>query len=227
MVSSRRAFLRSAAGIAIVSGTGAIFAQPSIASSDNPAIPSEDRVSKARRAHAEIVPGAKSPNGWLINTAANAGGSVWTRPVPGTGFEIDVAIGHVEVILVHVVRRFHYEIDTLRPGEVIGFKSPDKVKRRELNHASGTAIDIRAGHYPPGVRNGFYPHEAAVIRDILAECEGVVQWGGDFSAPDEAHFEIGVPPTDERVRKVAQKIRGWNNIPGAGAGVIRELKVTN
>ncbi|MEU9890841.1 M15 family metallopeptidase [Sphaerisporangium sp. NPDC051011] len=225
MISSRRVFLRSAAGLAIVSGTGAIFAQPSIANSGDPASPSKDSVSKAQRAFAEIVPGGTSPNGWLINTAANSGGSVWTRPVPGTGFEIDVAIGDVEVILVHIVRRFHYEIDTLRPGEVIGFKSPATVKRRELNHASGTAIDIRPGHYPPDVRNGFYPHELAVIRDILTQCEGAVKWGGDFSSPDEAHFEIGVPPTDKRVRKVAQKIRGWNITPGAGAGVLRDLKM--
>jgi hypothetical protein len=225
MVSSRRAFLRSAAGLAIVSGTGAIFTRPSAADSGDPASPDKDRVAKAQHAFAEVVPGGKSPNGWLINTAPNSGGSVWTRPVAGTGFEIDVAVGNAEVILVHVIRRFHYEIDTLRPGEVIGFKSPATVKRRELNHASGTAVDIRPGHYPPGVKNGFYPHEAAVIRDILAQCEGVVEWGGDFSSPDEAHFEIGVPPTDKRLRNVAAKIRGWNVQPGAGAGVLRDLKV--
>ncbi|MEV6982906.1 M15 family metallopeptidase [Sphaerisporangium sp. NPDC051017] len=221
MISSRRAFLRSAASIAVVSGAGALLAQPVFASAgkDSAPPPHHDLV--------DTVPGKKSPNGWSINTAANSGGSVWTRPVPGTAFNVDVAIGEVEIVLVHVIRRFHYEIDTLRPGDVVGFRAASLRRGYELNHASGTAIDIRPGHYPPGVRNGFYPHEVAVIHDILAECEGVVSWGGNFSYPDEAHFAIGVPPTDERMRRVTSKIRGWNSAPGAGAGVIQDLKVSS
>ncbi|GIH62937.1 M15 family metallopeptidase [Microbispora siamensis] len=223
MDTSRRIFLQSMAGLAVMSGVSAIIVQPAIAESagPDPVHFTEDTLAQAQRAVAEITPGSKSPNGWSINTAANSGGSVWTRPVPGTAFGVDVALADAEVILIHVIRRFHYEIDTLRPGEVIGFKNPDTVKGYELNHASGTAIDIRPDQYPPGVHGGFYQHELAVVRDILAECKDIVKWGGDFTVPDEAHFEIAVPPTDSRLREFADQVRGWNSTPGVGAGVIQ------
>ncbi|WP_406486893.1 hypothetical protein [Streptomyces phaeochromogenes] len=58
-----------------------------------------------------------SPNGWELEEKANDVSTVWTRPVPGTGLDVDVRIGDVETVLVHVVRRFHYEIDELRKGD--------------------------------------------------------------------------------------------------------------
>lgn len=205
MTTTRRVFLRAAVGVALTVGAGATLAPPAAA------------------APAKVQPGTRSPNGWLVNTAANKGGSVWTRPVAGTGFGVDVAIGDAETVLVHVIRRFHYEIDTLRPGEVVGFRAPGSVKHSdyEENHASGTAVDIRPGSYPRGVKGGFLPYQLAVVRDILAECDGVVRWGGDFSVPDESHFQIAIAPGDPRLRALVKKLRGWNGTPGAGAGVIR------
>jgi len=168
-----------------------------------------------------------SANGWPVDAASNSGGCVWSRPVAGTGFDVDVAIGDAEVVLVHVVRRFHYEIDTLLPGEVVGFKRPGQVSGYETDHASGTAVDIRPGHYPPGVRGGFTAQEVEVIRDILAECDGVVRWGGDLEAPDEAHFWIGVPPGDERLRTVVARLRAWTHSPHRGAGVVPDVRAAD
>lgn len=164
--------------------------------------------------------GAVSPNGWPVNARSDDGGSVWQRPVPGTGFPVKVASGAAEVILVHVVRRFHYEIDALGRNDVIGFRAPAGLRGHALNHASGTAVDIRPGRYPAGVRGGFFPRELAVIRDILAECDGVVRWGGDLRTPDEAHFEIHLPPDHPRVAALAARFSDWNATPGRGAGVL-------
>lgn len=164
--------------------------------------------------------GARSPNGWAVNVAADAGGSVWARPVSGAAKHVAVSVGDADAILVHVVRRFHYEVADLGDGDVVGFRAADGLKGHQLNHASGSAVDILPEHYRPGVKDQFYPAQLAVVRDILAECRGVLAWGGDFAIPDEGHFEIALPPTDRRVTELAAQIRRWNTTPGRGAGVL-------
>ncbi|WP_332112846.1 hypothetical protein [Streptomyces sp. ActVer] len=149
-----------------------------------------------------------SPNGWELEEKANDVSTVWTRPVPGTGLDVDVRIGDVETVLVHVVRRFHYEIDELRKGDLAGWRAPARVKpkRAEGNQASGTAVAIRPGSYnPPEAEGGFFPLQLMVIRDILAECDGVVRWGGDDDRPYEALFSIDVPPGDKRLTELVAK----------------------
>ncbi|MEU5092348.1 hypothetical protein [Streptomyces sp. NPDC021356] len=89
----------------------------------------------------------------------------------------------------------------------------------ESNHLSGTALVIRPAAYPLGVEGGLYPRELTVARDILAELDGVVAWGGDFTVPKESHFEIAYAPGHPKVKGVARKIDGWNTGPGnEGAG---------
>ncbi|WP_331741780.1 glycoside hydrolase domain-containing protein [Streptomyces sp. NBC_01006] len=82
---------------------------------------------------------------------------------------------------------------------------------------------IRALRYPLGARDGLFPHELVVVRDILADLEGVVQWGGDSTPAKESHFGIAVRPGDARLRRVASKIRGWDATPGVGAGATDAL----
>jgi hypothetical protein len=80
----------------------------------------------------------------------------------------------VQTVLAHVVRRFNYEVDTLAPGDVVGCRPAGVVVTgHESNHGSGTAVDIRPGWYPPGAE-ALFPHERAVVRDIVRECRGVV-----------------------------------------------------
>jgi hypothetical protein len=202
---SRRSILLAAVSTAALTGIETLLALPASA------------VIRTR-----TLTGSNSPNGWPINADADADGSVWTRPVAGAGSTVQVSIGDVETILVHVIRRFHYEIDSLRPDEIIGFRKAAGVKGYQLNHASGTAVDLRPGYYPVGAGGGFYPPQLAVVRDILADCEGLVKWGGDFTTPDEAHFQIDVPPTDQRVAALANKLRNWTAAPGVGAGVVQD-----
>ncbi|MEU5287869.1 twin-arginine translocation signal domain-containing protein [Streptomyces sp. CA-278952] len=165
--------------------------------------------------------GKPGPNGWEMEIAADRGGSVWTRPVPGTPIKgVAVRTGDVEAVLVHVVRRFHYEVEALRDGDVVGWRRPGEVRRgqAEANQASGTAVQIRPDHYPSGARGGFFPQQQIVLRDILAELEGVVRWGGDETKADESLFYIGVKPEDPLLAKVGRKLRGWSDQPGKGAG---------
>ncbi|WP_369686988.1 hypothetical protein [Streptomyces somaliensis] len=142
-----------------------------------------------------------------METAADQGGSIATRPVPGTpvtGFQ--VRLGAVETVLVHLIRRFHYEIAELQPGEVVGWTAPDELQGPARNLASGTAVRIRPGHYPPGVRGGFFPLELAVIRDVLTELDGVVRWGGDDRTVDEALFYLAVGPDHTRLEAIAERL---------------------
>jgi len=86
--------------------------------------------------------------------------------VQGSDVTVTLLPGPAATILLYVARRFHYEIDTLRPADLTA-------------GSSGTVLEIRPGWYPPGARNGFLPHQLTVLRDILAECDGLVRWGGD------------------------------------------------
>ncbi|GAA2649602.1 hypothetical protein [Streptomyces vastus] len=224
---TRRGLLGRAAaitGAAIAASLPAsqFLASPAYAAAQDPT-PAEVReaVRRAQERNRRVLTGKPSGNGWEMERVADGGGSVYTRPVPGTPLAgIAVRMGEVETVLVHVVRRFHYEIDELRAGDVVGWRSPATVRKglAESNQASGTAVQIRPGHYPSGARGGFYPQQLLVIRDVLAELDGVVRWGGDDRRADEALFYIDVKPGDKRLAKVAAKIRGWSDDPAAGAG---------
>ncbi|MEU0877511.1 M15 family metallopeptidase [Lentzea sp. NPDC005914] len=157
----------------------------------------------------EVRSGDLSANGWEIEKGFDIGGAVWMREVQGTGFSVPLHIGMAQTVLHHVIRRYHYSVATLRPGDVLGFLLHDrKQPAYQSNHASGTAIDIRPGSHPVGTRELFDSQRVA-IRSILAECCGLVAWGGDFKTPDEAHFQLAVKPDDKRLAKLAESLAGF------------------
>lgn len=167
------------------------------------------------------APAKKAPtsaNGWSLEKEANHVSTVWTRPVSGTGLEVDVRIGDVEAILLHVVRRYHYEVEQLPGVDLAGWRPIGGLKKGapESNLASGTAVRIRPG---AGASGSLFPLQVLTVRDILADCEGVVRWGGDDDPVDESLFYIGLGPDDDRVRKVADRFRVQEVTPGLGAGV--------
>lgn len=222
---SRRAALRRiafvAAGVAVGSPLLSFPAHAAGRAPDSDEIRKEIR--KAQERNRRVLTGVPSKNGWEMEKIVDDHGHIYTRKVSGVPLDgVAMRMADVETVLVHVISRFHYEIDALRDGEVIGWRSPGSVRERlaESNLASGTAVRIRPGSYPSGAAGGFYPMEELVIRDILAECEGVVRWGGDDGVPDESLFYIDVPPNDERLTKVAAEIRAWNYAPGKGSGVL-------
>ena len=165
--------------------------------------------------------GDRSVNGWPVLAEATE------YDIEGSGQSVRLADGDASVLLLHVARRFHYEIDQLRRGDVQGHRPSRHMQiqvqvqeRYESNYLSGTAIAIRPDAYPVGVKGGLYPHELLVVRDILTELDGAVRWGGDFGTPKESHFEIALRPGHPKLKGVARKIRGWNDSPGEGAGSV-------
>ncbi|MFF8099054.1 hypothetical protein ACF07S_04570 [Streptomyces sp. NPDC016640] len=201
----RRALVKGAGVVAAVAAVGSFV--PSVAVA----------------APASATPGARkkaptSANGWTLEQRANHVSTVWTRPVSGTGLEVDVRIGDVEAILLHVVRRYHYEVEQLPGVDLAGWQPIGGLKKDapESNLASGTAVRIRPG---AGASGSLFPLQVLTVRDILADCEGVVRWGGDDDPVDESLFYIGLGPDDARVRKVADRFRVQEATPGLGAGV--------
>ncbi|WP_369144375.1 hypothetical protein [Streptomyces sp. R44] len=162
---------------------------------------------------------ATSANGWTIQTNVDRDSQVWTRSVSGTGLDVPVWIGDVETVLLHVVRRFHYEVEELHTGDLVGWRPAKEVRRRhpESNLASGTAVRIRPGI--GATQGSLFPLQLDAVRAVLAECGGVVRWGGDDKPVDESLFYIAVGPLDTRLADLAARIRDWNDTPGRGAGV--------
>ncbi|MEV4943012.1 hypothetical protein [Streptomyces zaomyceticus] len=170
-------------------------------------------VTDRRRTASTQWRGGRSANGWEILDKATL------HPIEGSGRSVYLAAGDAATLLLYVARRFHYEIDQLRDGDVLGHTTSRGISAPyESNYLSGTAITIRPHAYPLGVRGGLYPHEQVVVRDILAELDGAVAWGGDLETPKESHFEIAFKPTHPKVKGVVRKIRGWRDTPSRGAG---------
>jgi hypothetical protein len=144
--------------------------------------------------------------------------------VEGSNVAVGIVEGDVATILLHVARRYHYELDGLEQAELTGHTVDRTVAAAfESNYLSGTAISVRPVVYPLGVEGGFFPQEQVVIRDILADCEGVVRWGGDQAPAKESHFQIDVRPGAVALARVASKIRGWSSVGDVGAGATDPL----
>jgi hypothetical protein len=208
---SRRSLLAVVGAAAV--GTAASAALPGAASAD-------PRPADPRPAGPSRWTASRSQNQWPVIAAAGAGafrvvGSDATATLlTGDGGPSDAA-----TTLLHVARRFHYEVATLERGDVHGYTTDRAIVAGfQSNHLSGTAIALKPQAYPVGSAGNLFPYEIAVIRRILADCEGVVGWHGDDSVPAEGQFSIDVPPGDARLARVAAKIRAWQATPGMGAG---------
>ncbi|WP_260328173.1 M15 family metallopeptidase [Streptomyces sp. Ag109_O5-1] len=143
--------------------------------------------------------------------------------VEGANAAVPLLKGDVATVLLHVARRFSYEIDMLRPGDVQGHTGHRTVGAGfESNHLSGTAIAIRPLFYPLGAQRGtgLSDLEKIVVADILADCQGVIAWGGNAKPVKESHFQIDVRPGDPGLARLARRIRGEDTVPGSGAGSI-------
>jgi len=151
---------------------------------------------------------ATSQNGWPAGTPEQLGG-LDTSPVPGTRVRLPRGVrrGDVATVLHYVAGQFDRTVEPLRRGWNWGYRyryigGSDTLS----NHASGTAIDLNAPEHPTGRRGTFAATQLRNLRRILAFCDGVVRWGGDYSGrPDEMHFEI--VRNRNAVARLAKKIR--------------------
>ncbi len=164
-------------------------------------------------------PRKTTANGWPVQDNTDHNSQVWTRAVAGSGLSVPVWIGDPETILLHVVRRFHYEVEQLHSPDLTGWQTANGLgmAKPESNLASGTAVRIRPGAAAQG---SLFPLQEVVVRDILADCEGVVRWGGDDKPVDESLFYLDRGPDDAQIREVAAKLRTEEATPGRGPGAV-------
>lgn len=146
-----------------------------------------------------------SANGWPIEPEAVA-----RFRVEGSGTSVGLRAGDAAIVLLHVARRWHYEIAPLDTGEGGGVASHTRNRKVradfESNYLSGTALALHRTAYPLGGSEKPWPHQVEIVRDILLDCEGTVAWGGDLKPVKASHFHIAVRPGDEALARVAAKL---------------------
>lgn len=146
-----------------------------------------------------------SANGWSIDPA-----TVGQYRVEGSGSSMILRHGYPAAVLLHIARRWHYEIaalDTGEGGEVTAYTRNRRVQTKfESNYLSGTAIALHPTSYPLRGSESLWPHHVAIVRDILVDCEGTVVWGGDLSPIKASHFQLVAGPGDKVLRGVAARL---------------------
>jgi peptidoglycan hydrolase-like protein with peptidoglycan-binding domain len=162
---------------------------------------------------ASAAQAATSQNGWPAGSSSQI--PLVGLTVDGVRFPAGVRSGDVGAVLGYVARRVDAEVESLVAGWCWGHAyRPVRGGTTLSNHSSGTAIDINAPRHPIGSSNTFSATQQARIRAILADCDGVIRWGGDYSSrKDDMHFEINVRPGDARLSALARRVGG-----GGGGG---------
>lgn len=149
---------------------------------------------------------AVSQNGWDLVTI----GELDRTPIPGTSVVPvpGVLRGDVATILHWVGVQFNSRVEKLYNPGCWGWNSPTPIPGTNIysNHCSGTAVDFNAPSFPWKLYT-MTPAQRQACREIVAQTEGVVVWGGDFPTfVDEMHFEIDA--TDAEVARIANKLKG-------------------
>lgn len=164
----------------------------------------------------------KSGNGW------SAADRLPLRPLVVNGIAFSPGIrddDDVETVLRYVVEQYAARVEPLvSPGCWGFFYRPNRNDPTSLsNHSSGTAIDVNAPQHPNGVpvSNTFTLRQRGTIRDILAEVDGAVRWGGDYiHTVDAMHFEINTDAA--HLHTVAEKLR--DDMPLTDADIAKIAK---
>lgn len=139
---------------------------------------------------------AQSQNGYGAFTDYGNPGLVSNPTVPGTTVKIlgGLRAGPVATVLLYVARRFNETVEPLVQEKGLWGFGPRTIRGSSTtlsNHASGTAIDLNSTEHSLGFQDTFEPWQVVAIVAILADCSGVVRWGGHYSGrKDEMHFEI-------------------------------------
>ncbi len=119
-----------------------------------------------------------------------------------------VLAGDVHTILDFLCRRYERLVEPIVRSESWGhsYRSVRGYASTWSEHSAGTAVDLNAPAHWIGLRGTFTPDQEGGIRQILAECGGVVVWGGDWTKrPDEMHFEVRRDPAE--IKRIAGLIR--------------------
>jgi D-alanyl-D-alanine carboxypeptidase/Putative peptidoglycan binding domain len=110
------------------------------------------------------------------------------------GGKVALRKGAVGELLAEFARRWHTDVEPLVwPGNWGYAERPIRGSTTVLsNHASGTAIDLNAPKHPLGTdpRTNMSPAQIAAVRRIVADSDGCLRWGGDYTGrKDSMHTE--------------------------------------
>jgi hypothetical protein len=147
-----------------------------------------------------------SQNGWPVVSQEKI-----TDPVLfGEDFPNGWLKGDVDVVFRHLITRLHREVEPIdfahKADDWGWYVKNIEGSAVESNHSSGTAFDYNAHTHPMGVRNTYGEADRRKIRAILADLNGVVRWGGDYTGrPDDMHFEINAGAA--AVKREADRIK--------------------
>jgi hypothetical protein len=166
-----------------------------------------------------------SQNGWRANDPT----VVSRRQVPGTNVWLTVHNGPAGDLLLEVAAQFDryvQDIDNARGAlDDWGFAERPIVGSTVLsNHASGTAIDLNATRWPLGSDPSVNLNATQITRvhQILATCDNVVRWGGDYvGRKDPMHFEINDGQDESDCVRALAALRGSEGGGGGGHATIQ------
>jgi D-alanyl-D-alanine carboxypeptidase len=110
------------------------------------------------------------------------------------GGKVALRRGPVGELLAAFARRWHTEVEPLAWPGCWGYaERPIRGSTTVLsNHASGTAIDLNAPKHPLAAdpAASLKPAQIAAVRKIIAESDGCLRWGGDYTGRrDGMHTE--------------------------------------
>ena len=133
-----------------------------------------------------------------------------THRIEGSRAAVRLREGVAAAVLLHVARRWHYEIaqlDTGEGGRITGYTADRTVGASfESNYLSGTAIALHPTAYPLGGSEPLWPRHEVIVRDILVDCEGTVVWGGDLAPVKVSHFHLVARPDDKLLARVGARL---------------------
>jgi hypothetical protein len=114
-------------------------------------------------------------------------------------------------LLAYVAVRFDKEVSKLKLNNKPGFQDDGGYSFRKIgssnvysNHASGTAIDLNWQKFTMFKRN-MSKKQIEACSNIVADCEGLIRWGGFYRNVDQMHFEIADKVTKEDIVKFIKK----------------------
>lgn len=164
------------------------------------------RVNEMLAAGVAAVQKGVSQNGWPVDPKRGK------RLIPGTNTSVIVADGPAGDVLMYVLSQVDKRVEDVDMNSTKGeaddwgyANRPVRGSTAVSNHASATAVDINATRHGLGREGTFTPAQVTEIHKILAEVDGTVRWGGDYTGrKDEMHFEINAPKA--KVEEVAARL---------------------
>ena len=154
-----------------------------------------------------------SYNGWPANSDPAAIDVDKGFDVNGVTFPGGIKADDASTVLGYVFRELDARVEEAIPGWCWGYtyKANTNNPSQLSNHASATAGDYNAPYHPNGGAQYEGWDDVAGVRAILAEVDGVIRWGADYTGTkDSMHFEVNCDPAE--LARVADRLRQEDDV---------------